>query len=108
MHDINLMMVTHARRGDDGFFTPASRALVQATARNCALLSALFWMSNDDSLKLLHEDAGMPKLAEAGMLSAKELKILMRSEMPKMHRHFAVLEWIMCRVARAFDEGGCC
>ena len=53
LHDISLLLVAGAKRDADKKITPESAAVLADTARNCRLLSALFWMSNDDSLKVL-------------------------------------------------------
>ena len=73
LHDMNMMLAAHARRDKRGAFTPESRDLLESTQRNLRLLHAFFWMSNDDSLRILHDPSALPRLVTKGLLTEDEL-----------------------------------
>ena len=105
LHDMNMMLAAHAKRDKNGEYTKASAAILESTQRNLRLLHAFFWMSNDDSLGLLHHPAALPRLVDRGLLTEAERKTLVEGGAPERQRHNVVLGWICARFAKAVDDG---
>mmetsp|Transcript_46588 Transcript_46588/g.68418 ORF Transcript_46588/g.68418 Transcript_46588/m.68418 type:complete len:330 (-) Transcript_46588:813-1802(-) len=83
LHDINLLLACSAKRDSrSGRYTRASESLLKATARNSCAAHALFWMSQDTSLSILHQEAGLEKLVADGLLTNHEKDILLESVTP--------------------------
>ena len=104
LHDMNMMLAAHAKRDKNGEYTKASAAILESTQRNLRLLHAFFWMSNDDSLGLLHHPAALPRLVDRGLLTEAERKTppRRRARAPAPQRRPRM---DCARFAKAVDDG---
>jgi hypothetical protein len=105
LHDLCVLVATHAQRDRHGKFTPAARKLLADHSRNIKALHVLFWSGIDKSLSSLHTPAGLNELVARGVLSERERETIENPAIKPTWRHNVVNEWILGRILAAREAG---
>ena len=107
LHDIGLNLATHAARktpteeNEMATYTDSSRQILELMSRYVRLFNLLCYASITRSHRPILTPRGMRRLAERGLMTAKEREALMDAAIPATQRHSAILMWMI----RLFVEG---
>eukprot|EP00797_Seminavis_robusta_P029777 Sro605_g174290.1 dependent protein kinase regulatory subunit (688) ;mRNA; r:21187-23250 len=104
LSDYMLALATHADRNDDGSFTAESEAIIDDIAASSRLFHALFWASCARRFYCLATPVGMASMAQRGMMTPKQLKILQCLDTPYGTKHVACLEWMMISASQGIED----
>ena len=105
MNDFNLVLATTATRTKDGSYTAKSESLLEDVGQYSRLFHALFWAAYARRFRVLQTKAGLERMASRGLMTSKQLEVLLQLDLPEDQRHSACVEWMMVRTDRAIEDG---
>jgi len=114
LNDLCMLAATHAQRDvSTGTFTPESRELLDDISRWARLYHILFWATrvrparSDEGVSfcVLRTELGIKGLLSRGALTQREYELLQSPRLNETNRHWAVLEWLVARLADARQCG---
>jgi predicted membrane chloride channel (bestrophin family) len=105
LNDFHLVLATSAKRNKDGTYTRESEKLLDDVGSSSRLLHALLWASCARRFKILLTPRGLKTMASRGLMTSKQLEVLLSLDVPNNQRHNACLEWMMVRAWQGIDDG---
>ena len=84
---------------------PESQRLLDEIGRYSRLYHIFVWSSLAKRFELLTTSAGLERMQSRGIMTAKELDILLTSELPRNQLHYIPLEWMMIKARQAMTKG---
>lgn len=101
----NLLCVTNVKRSADGSLTAEAESLLEDVGQCARLFHVLFWASKAKRFSVLMSDEGLKRMESRGLMSTKQLDILLKLDLPNDKLFYAPLEWMLVRCNQAADEG---
>lgn len=101
----NLICVTNAKRAADGSLHLEAEEFLEDVGQCTRLFHVLFWASKAKRFSALMTDEGLKRMESRGLMSAKQLDILLGLDIPNDQLFYAPLEWMLVRCNQAADEG---
>jgi len=105
LSSFNLLLVTNVVRSADGSLTPEADKFLDEVGQCTRLFHILFWASKAKRFSVLKSEEGLKRMESRGLMSSKQLGILLGMDLPSDKLFYAPLEWMMIRVNQASDEG---
>ena len=113
MNDLGLVCAVHAARDARGEMCEGAREVLLDLARYLRLSHALFWadtcyrrtVDQGASVRVLLSPLGLDRLAQRGLLTAREHATLRDAALPPARWYLVALEWAACRIAAARAAG---
>ena len=101
----NLVISTNVERAADGSLTPQAEKFLEEVGQCIRLFHILFWASKAKRLSVLMSDEGLKRMESRGLMSTRQLDILLGLNLPSDQLFSAPLEWMLLRCNQAADEG---
>lgn len=106
LNDFHLTLATTAARNKkNGTFTAKAESLLDDVGQYSRLFHALLWASQARRFRVLQTSRGLQRMASRGLMTSKQLDVLLHLDMPENQRHNACLEWIMIRTDQGIQDG---
>ena len=103
--DYNLLIVTNAKRDEDGSLTPEAEQLITDIACYSSLFHILMWAGKAERFKVLSTPDGLKRLESRGLMNSRQLEVLLSSRLERDQLFSAPLEWLMIRANKAMEQG---
>ncbi len=105
LSSFNLLLVTNVIRTADGSLTPEAEKFLDEVGQCTRLFHILFWASKAKRFSILMSDEGLKRMESRGLMSSKQLDILLGMDLPNDQLFSAPLEWMLVRCNQAADDG---
>lgn len=103
--DYNLLVVTNAKRDEEGALTVEADQLITDIACYSRLFHILMWAGKSERFKVLGTPDGLKRLESRGLMDSRQLEVLQSSKLEQDQLHTAPLEWLMVRANQAMEQG---
>ena len=105
LSSFNLMVATNVIRNQDGKLSREGEQLIEDMGQCSRLFHILFWASRTNRFSVLMSDNGLRRMESRGLMSTKQLEILLELDLPNDQLFSAPLDWIVIRCNQAMDKG---
>lgn len=101
----NLLLATNVIRRKDGSLSQDGIDFLDDVGQCTRLFHVLFWASRAKRFSVLLSEEGLQRMESRGLMSPKQLDILLSLDLPLEQLFSAPLEWMIMRCNQAVDEG---
>ena len=105
LSSFNLLLATNVLRTANGSLTPEAEKFLDEVGQCTRLFHILFWASKAKRFSVLMSDEGLKRMESRGLMSSRQLYMLLGTDLPSNQLFSAPLEWAMLRCNKASDEG---
>lgn len=105
LSSFNLMVATNVIRNQDGKLSREGEQLIEDMGQCSRLFHILFWASRTNRFSVLMSDDGLRRMESRGLMSTKQLEILLELDLPNDQLFSAPLDWMVIRCNQAMDKG---
>lgn len=105
LSSFNLMVATNVIRNKDGTLSREGEQLIEDMGQCSRLFHVLFWASRTNRFSVLMSDDGLRRMESRGLMSTKQLEILLELDLPNDQLFSAPLDWMVIRCNQAMDKG---
>lgn len=105
LSSFNLMVATNVIRNKDGKLSREGEQLIEDMGQCSRLFHVLFWASRTNRFSVLMSDDGLRRMESRGLMSTKQLEILLELDLPNDQLFSAPLDWMVIRCNQAMDKG---
>ena len=105
LSSFNLMVATNVIRNKDGKLSREGEQLIEDMGQCSRLFHVLFWASRTNRFSVLMSDDGLRRMESRGLMSTKQLEILLEFDLPNDQLFSAPLDWMVIRCNQAMDKG---
>ncbi len=105
LSSFNLLVATNVIRKKDGTLSREGEQLIEDMGQCSRLFHVLFWASRTNRFSVLMSDDGLKRMESRGLMSTKQLEILLELDLPNDQLFSAPLDWMVIRCNQAMDKG---
>mmetsp|Transcript_12922 Transcript_12922/g.27370 ORF Transcript_12922/g.27370 Transcript_12922/m.27370 type:complete len:629 (+) Transcript_12922:32-1918(+) len=103
LNDVGLLLATHAKRQDNGRYTPEAEAVLDDVASFSRLFHTFCWANYARNLRILLTPRGMSRMLSRGLMTQNDFNALQSIEQAGANN--ACLEWMVLRAFKGIEDG---